>query len=586
MLLSFVSAALLLFAQGASRVPQGVVYTIEASLDEGSAVLTGRGELRYTNNAAVALDTIWMHQHLNAFRPNSAWAQRELEFGNRRFQDLGPDEHAFDRFSRVEIDGRRVAPVYPGAPDSTVVALPLATPLAPGGTLVVSFDWTARPSTLPRRQGRSDRRFDFAQWYPRIAAYDGGGWQTQALLPQGEFYGEFGTYDVTLEVAGDQVIGATGVPVEGNAGFTPVLRQSNAYSAEEPESLGLLAAAPPAGRKHVRYRAERVHHFAWSANPEYVYEGGRLQRPGGGEISIHVLYLPADSSWRNVAVERTIRALDWLQNMFGPYPWPQLTNLHRIETGGTEFPMVVMNGSASEGLIVHEVAHQYVHGIFANNEFDEGWLDEGFSSFLTNWYFEEHGDAGVWEASLSSIRQLEQRGQTQPVATPGADFADPGVYSAMTYTKAELIFRMLRGLIGDETMRTVLHTFYERYALKQVAEADFRDVVNEVTGENFDWFFDQWLHSTAQLDYAIESASTTQLPDGSWRTQVEVVRNGDAWMPVTLQIGAMAGELTWQGRRQEVEITTPDRPAEATLDPQNLLIDIDVANNSRRIEGR
>src|SRR5688500_2641616 len=129
MLLSFVAAALVILAQDANRVPQGVEYTIEASLDEASGVLTGRGELRYTNNAPLALDTLWMHQHLNAFRPNSAWAQRELELGNRRFQNLGPEEHAFERLTRIEVDGRVVRPVYPGAPDSTVVALPLATPL-------------------------------------------------------------------------------------------------------------------------------------------------------------------------------------------------------------------------------------------------------------------------------------------------------------------------------------------------------------------------------------------------------------------------------------------------------------------------
>src|SRR5690606_28835066 len=140
----------------------------------------------------------------------SAWAQRDLEFGERRFTDLGPDQHAFERVKRIEIGGRRITPVYPGAPDSTVMGVPLPEPIAPGATVTVEMDWDARPSTTPRRQGRRGRHFDFAQWYPRIAVFDRGGWQVQQLLPQGEFYGEFGTYDVTLDVAADQVIGATG----------------------------------------------------------------------------------------------------------------------------------------------------------------------------------------------------------------------------------------------------------------------------------------------------------------------------------------------------------------------------------------
>src|SRR5690606_3735925 len=147
-------------------------------------------------------------------------------------------------------------------------------------------------------------------------------------------------------------------------------------------------------------------------------------------------------------------------------PWPQLTNLHRIEPGGTEFPMLVMNGSPSEGLIVHEVTHQYLHGILANNEFLQGWMDEGFTSYITNLYFEEKGQEGVWAPSLTALRALERAGATEPMGLAWADYRDPTMYSAMTYTKAALGFRMLDWMIGEENMRTVLRTFFERHALQ------------------------------------------------------------------------------------------------------------------------
>src|SRR5690606_27954915 len=139
-------------------------------------------------------------------------------------------------------------------------------------SVVVDITWDARPSTTPRRQGRRGRHYDFAQWYPRIAVYDQGGWAVQPLMPQGEFYGEFGNFDVSLDVAADQVIGATGVPVEGDpgwaaaaavAGTEPRLRR-DAYPSATATSLDLLAGAPADGRKHVRWRAEDVHHFAWT----------------------------------------------------------------------------------------------------------------------------------------------------------------------------------------------------------------------------------------------------------------------------------------------------------------------------------
>lgn len=570
---------------------QGVEYRIEASLDEPTDVLRGRAELRYTNRATVALDTLWFHQHLNAFRPQSAWARRDLEFGNRRFEDLGPDDHAYERFTSVQVDGGVVMPIYPLSPDSTVVAIPLRRSLGPGETVTVRMDWEARLSTTPRRQGRRGRHYDFAQWYPRIAVRNEQGWHWQPLLPQGEFFGEFGRYDVTLEVAEDQVIGATGVPVEGDpgwssaarTGYDDILAHRGFYGDAGDGGLGLLTGSPPAGRKRVRWLADDVHHFGWSIDPEYVYEGGRVARTGptGGEIGVHILYWPSDIDWADgAALRRTVRTLEWLQEMFGPYPWPQLTNLHRLESGGTEFPMMMMNGSPSEGLIMHEGVHQYLHGILANNEFDEGWLDEGFTSFITDWYFEENGVSDVWDASMAGIVSWEAAGATQPIAMPAAEFVNSNTYSAMTYTKTSLVLRMLRWLIGEDQMRAALRTFYDRYAMRHVNEAAFRIVVNDVTGEDLNWFFDQWLHTTDQLDYSIASATTTRASDGQWLTRLEVRRAGEAWMPVTLRVTDVEQRLTSRDRVQIVEIRTSERPDTARVDPDVVLIDVNPANNA------
>lgn len=582
-------------AQDTARFRQGVDYRIEARLDEGSDVLHGRTRLRYTNRSPAALDTLWFHQHLNAFRPNSAWARRELELGERRFQDLGPGEHAFERLTSARVGDRAVRPVYPGAPDSTVVAIPLPEALRPGESVTLLLDWDARLSTLPRRQGRRDRHFDFAQWYPRIAVYGRDGWQVQPLLPQGEFFGEFASFDVTLDVPEDQVIGATGVPVEGEPGWRAaaapgtqdIAYQRDFYPERPAEPLGMLEGAAEAGRKRVRWRAEDVHHFGWSTSPHFRYEQGRAERAEVPEtpIAIHVLFQPGDTAWDDgVVVRRTRDVLLWLQDLFGPYPWPQITNLHRIESGGTEFPMVVMNGSPSEGLIAHEVTHQYLHGILANNEWKAGYLDEGFTSFVDTWYFEDQGRTGLWEDAMEAIRQLERRGLAQPIATPGAEFRDPRIYGAMTYTKASLVFRMLRELVGPDTMRAILREFYANNALRHVAEEDLLRAAEDVSGQELDWFFRQWFHTTDQLDYAISGATAERLPDGRWRSRVEVVRRGEAWMPVRLQVDGESLTLTSREPRQTVEIVTTERPRQAVLDPEQVLLDLDPRNNRRSFE--
>jgi len=579
-------------AQTAGYFQQGVNYRIEARLDEPADVLHGRARLRYTNHGPRALDSIYVHQHLNAFRPNSAWARREAQFNELRFQNLGPGDHAYERFTAVRVNGRTVRPVYPISPDSTVVAIPLGARLAPGASVTVDMDWDARLATIPRRQGRAGRHYDWAQWYPRIAVYDRGGWEAHPLLPQGEFYGEYATYDVTLDVPADQVIGATGVAVEGDPGYTVTDFEKRFYRPSAAVPLGLLTGAPAAGRKRVRFHAENVHHFAWSADPRYRAEGvtrvvmSDANPSVRGLPSIHVLFLPEDTSWSGgKASHATYDALTWLQGKLSPYPYPQLTNLHRLEGGGTEFPMMVMNGSAGPGLIMHESAHQWVHGILGNNEWKEGWLDEGFASFLTNWWYEERAPAaqndsgGVWRGTMQALERGEAAGPTQPIGLRSEDFANPQVYGMMTYTKPSAVLRMLREYLGTPVFERVVREYARRYQFRHVTGEDLRLVAQEVSGQQLGWFWDQWIRRSDRLDYSIASAATRQGADGRWTTTVQVRRAGEAWMPVELRVGDVTRRLDSRQRDQTVTVVTASRPTEAMLDPRWILIDYDRANN-------
>ncbi|HET7275944.1 MAG TPA: M1 family metallopeptidase [Longimicrobiaceae bacterium] len=571
--------------QDTAYFQQDVEYRIEAKLDDAAEVLHGRARMTYTNRSSDTLDRLYFHLYLNAFRPNSAWARRELEFGERRFQDLGPEELAYERLTSVEVEGTPVQPIYPGAPDSTVVEIPLPEPLAPGETVEVDLAWDARPSTLPRRQGRRGRHYDFAQWFPIVAVYDEFGWEQHPLMPQGEFYGEFMNFDVTLDVAADQVIGATGVPVAGDPGWSAAAAPGYAdsmffkrdvYGSPGPaEALGLLDTPVEADRKRVRWLAEDVHNFAWSTSPDYIYEGGHWE-----DVAIHVLYQPGDTAWdEGVALRRTKTALAWLDDIYGDFAWPQITNVHRVEGGGTEFPMMVMNGSASLGLILHEVGHNYTMGILASNEWKEGFLDEGMSSFQTNWYAMAHGEEDVWDGAFERVAEWELAGMSQPLTTESADFRDFRTYQAMTYTKPSVVYRMLQAYLGDETFREGLHIYYENNKLQHVTLEDLEAAMEEAAGDELDWFFDQWFRTTKYLDYGIGSVEVDQLAGGDWRTRVEIIRMGQAWMPVVLKVGDETRELESHDVRQVVEVVTSDRPAEIVLDPGTIILDADRSNN-------
>jgi len=212
--------------------------------------------MSYHNNATEPLNALYFNLSLNAFRPNSTWATTEQR-GQYDFQALEELDTGFHRMSMMSLDGVPLVADYPHAPDSTVVRYALPRALAPDESLSVEFSWTARPSTLCRRQCRRGRSYDFAHWYPRVAVYDHTGWATRPLYPQGEFYGEFASYRVTMDVAVDQVIGATGVPVSGDPGwaltapapFPESQYRRDFYGTPEPvASLGLVTGEPEDGR--------------------------------------------------------------------------------------------------------------------------------------------------------------------------------------------------------------------------------------------------------------------------------------------------------------------------------------------------
>jgi hypothetical protein len=488
--------------------------------------------------------------------------------------------------------------------------------LAPRDSIRVVFEWDARPSTVPRRQGRQGRTFDFAQWYPKVAVYDRAGWEPNPLVPAGELYGEYGTYDVTMVVRDDQVLASTGVPVSGDPGWARVSRTGPPRL--NAEAYASIAAAPaanvPEGFHAVRFIAENVHHFAWSASPDYRYEGGTYARPvprtrfqTWDTVAVHVLYKAEDdTSWGGGrAVDRTIIALQWLESIWGPYAYPQLTNVHRLDKGGTEFPMMIMDGSASQGLILHEAGHVFTYGILGNNEWRSGWLDEGLTSYQTSWAqkltpqeraataqeppllpsgYRVNGSTVAKPDSLFiSQFNLEVHGRTQPIGTTAAGFNEFDIYNDMIYDRAEMMYGHLRDVIGDSAFRAFFREYYAQWAFKHVDERAMRTAAEAVYGKSLVWFFDQWIRGTGLLDYEYGGARTIA-QDGRFVTAVRVERRGELRHAMPVGVLTSSGWTIVHGDPQldvqDVSITTTERPQRIELDPNHVTWDWDRRNNA------
>jgi hypothetical protein len=585
---------------------QRVVYQINARLNEPTYTLAGDESVKYINHSPDTLRTISFHLYLNAFRPGSRWSDADSAERRRRFNDLKDPNYGFNHVRNVKVDGVAVEPFWPFGRDSTVVRFTLPRVLAPGDSITVTMDWDARPSIPPRRQGRRGRSYDFAQWYPKVVVYDKYGWEEHALYPAGEFYGEFGDFFVNLDVPKDQVVGATGVPVCGDPGWEranqtpsrPVNVGSNILGtvdrvgvngqtmggtmcgAADAPNFRVIAPPVDTARKGILWVARDVHNFAMSMSPDYRYEGGEVN----GTL-VHVLYQPGDeNTWGGgIVVNNTITMLKWLGFIFGPYPWPQMTVVHRIEGGGTEFPMMEMNGSPSLGLNLHEGGHTYLMGILANNEWKEGWMDEGFTSFQTSWYEEiqARNDGNVRNLE-SSILLSDLDGQSQSVSTSSEKFRDFSTYNNMIYSRGELFLHELHRMVGDSVMLEILHRYYARWNLRHVDEAAFQAVAEEVSHRDLTNFFAQWLHDVAVTDYAVRGAKRHRTPSG-WRTTVDLARNAAGQYPVTVAVFAEhdTAFVAADGvaEREQVEVMTRTKPRRVAIDPEVVSHDWNMLNN-------
>src|SRR5438067_1269095 len=200
-------------------------------------------------------------------------------------------------------------------------------------------------------------------------------------------------------------------------------------------------------------------------------------------------------------------------------------------------------------------------GQLANNEWREGWLDEGFSDFQEGWLLETHGGPPAYDGLEPDVLLLELERWSEPVSTVSERFRDFLIYQEMVYAKAQLFYEQLRYVVGDETMRRILRVYFSRWKLKHVDEDAFRRVAEEVSKQDLKWLFGEWLHATPLIDYRLRRVERHRLADGRWRTVVTVERKGDGRMPVEIgERDAIYARATGEPATERVEFTTAKRP--------------------------
>jgi hypothetical protein len=592
-------------------------YDIDVRLDPDAHRIIGSETITYTNNSPQALDFLWLHLEQNLFAPDSRGVAL-TPAGSRWEGSFAEGGLTLDRVEIVH-DGQRYTPEQ--LVTDTRLRLDLAAPLADnGGSLQIEIDWSfVVPEYGADRMGRLDVEggtvYELAQWYPRMVVFDDvNGWNALPYLGQGEFYLEFGTFEVAITVPTPYTVVATG-ELQNPADVWTAEQQRRLDAARRSAETVTIIGRDELGTAHPqrsatttwRFRAEDVRDFAWAASNRFILDAAGAETEAG-DVLVMSAYPPegisdeqGEPGWEEAT--RFGRASVLNNSRWLPYPYPVAISVAGV-VGGMEYPMlhfssVNARGQSLFGVIDHEIGHNWFPMIVASDERRHAWMDEGFTSFLNTFsnveFYNENPDptiAHYGEGMNARVNRLVQRDtvvalmesapmQDQPIVTPADQIRRPSL-GFLAYRKPAVGLLMLRAFVlGPERFDAAFMQYVERWAYKHPQPADFFRTVEDVSGEDLDWFWRGWFMSTETLDQAVASVEAA---DGG--TLITIENRGGLVMPAELDVTYADGRT--ERVRVPVEafyktdsysVAADDDVASVRLDPTDTLPDTDETND-------
>ncbi len=488
--------------------PRIANYDISVRLDTEKKMINGKEKLTWFNKTGEAITELQFHLYWNAFRNNKSTFMIE----SKSRSDIDDDDWGFIEVKRIVLSTGEeltesmefIHPDDDNADDRTVFRLQLLAPLLPNRSVVLNIEFTAKVPQPPiaNRAFAEKEYFFISQWFPKIGVYIDGKWNCHQYHRYSEFFADYGVYNVQITVPEKNIVGATGIE-------------------EQAKDNGDGTAT------HF-YHAEDVHDFAWTTSPEFIEIKGKSQ-----DVDIRVLLQPDHKGQGQRHLEAAKVAVEYFQNWYGQYPYPNLTVVDprrkAMASGGMEYPTLITAGTfygipegfrMVEMVIIHEFGHNFWYHLVANNEFEEAWLDEGINCYSESQIFADHyGPVGdmIDVMGIKINDQQLHRAQylvfpdLDPIVQKSWDYYSGASYATNSYQKPALILTTLQNYLGKETMQRIMRTYFESWKFKHPKTQDFIAVANEVAGQDLNWFFDQALFSTAVLDYSVDRIFTREV---------------------------------------------------------------------------
>lgn len=450
-------------------------YTITVKLDDQLNSLDAVETIEYKNNSGDTLRFLWIHLWTNAYKNDrTAFSEQQLKNGNTDFYFSKEEDKGYINQLLFEVNSQ-VAKVEPHSLYLDIIKLILPTALAPNSVVKINTPFHVQLPKIFSRSGHQDNSYQVAQWFPKVAVYDKDGWHPMPYLDQGEFYADFGKYDVTITLPSKYIVAATG----------------NLVEEQQEDSL-----------TSYRFTENNIHDFAWFADKNFIKT---VDSSATGEhqlrLEYYALNIKTEGSKVLAFMKRSIEAKN---SLLGNYQYKTVKVVEDVtgKNGGMEYPTItVLNAETEKELdmvINHEIGHNWFQGMIANNERMDPWMDEGMNTYYDKLYEQKYypntdnenknrktsNKLSVDDYSFA-LKTVQSTHFDQPINTSSEIF-NANNYGLIAYEKAANWMMLLSDKMGSDNFKTGMRLYFKDWQYKHPTPLDFKNTMQSVSSQNLD----------------------------------------------------------------------------------------------------
>lgn len=616
--LFFMGASLVSQTTGQAYFQQEVNYRMRVRLNDSLHTLSAFQEIQYINRSPQELAFIYFHLWPNAYKHNgTALAKQLLEQRKTAFYYSAPEERGYIDSLDFKVNGQAVVmEMVNGQPD--ICRLLLNGPLKPMDTLLITTPFFVKiPDAKFSRLGHVQQSYFITQWYPKPAVFDQDGWHPMPYLDQGEFYSEFGSFDVSVTLPENYLLAATGDRIDAeaeedflNKNVIETINRIDAGNFREndtdfPRSSGTF--------KTVRFRQYRVHDFAWFADKRFNVVHDQIELPGTRrKVDTWVFFTNKNFKLWKDAINYVNESTLFYSYLNGDYPYNHVTAVDGtiMAGGGMEYPNITVIGDMDNAFnldvtIAHEVGHNWFYGILGSNERDHPFLDEGINSFyemryvrakyparkLTDFIAQDStfrllgmNKTAFWREKeftyfLSAKGRLDQR-----IDQPSQNFT-PFNYGSIVYGKTPVVLDYLMDYMGEENFDKAMRFYYEQYRFKHPTPNDFIKTMSYFSGKDLAWLRHRLLGTDDLIDFKLKKVKRNA--DSTYTLKIK----NKTGVPAPVNIYGFknnkpVGVVWYDGFDKKRRVTFPKADVDYfKIDGLDRMPDINRRNNSMRAHG-